>query len=419
MYDLSKLRPTLQGWPRRSAQGAESKPESPLKLPGKTLFPEDDSPGPPRPAPATIKLPTKPPGPAAPAAGKSVPVVGKPQEFVGNAPEVEFAPDGSRELPHFQLQYQPAETRFPRYPLLWMQAATALAALLVGYALGWRHGGSGAGSAGSSNRLDAASLAAPTASEQRDLDAAFAALRSPRHAEAQQMFTVLVQKHPQWGSLHTQIALAALYANDSAAFEKLVNQGVNSGTVAPADGLSLLGQRAMDNKEYEDANHYLGQSVGADPSRAETYYYWGDCLLRWGQPNGAVEKFRAARLRNPNPTVDHVYLSKLWLAEIESGLEAADGSGALIDRALAAEQPGSPALFAAAARAIKAGQFDRAAADLTRARLVCDPATFRVMLQDPYFSEQQWRPEFAAFYPGGPKAQPPPVRPVAPGGLPR
>ena len=421
MSDLPKPQPTLQGWPRRSAQAAASNPaasESPLKLPDRAASPDDEVIEPPRPPSPSIKLPGKPANPAAPsaAAGRRAEIVGKSQEFIGEAPVVELAADGSRELRSFQLQYQGSRRRLRRGPLLWVQAATALTALLVGYGLGGRRAGP---SAGPARGVEVSALGPPTAEEQRELDAAFTALRSPRHAEAQRMFTALAQKRPDWGELRAQIALAALYGNDVATFEKLINQGENTGAIAPADGQLLLGQQFMDAKEFEDANRCLGQAVGADPSRADTYYSWGDCLVRSGRPNEAVEKFRAARLRNFDPMLDHVYLSRLWIAEVASGLEHTDGAAAQIDQALAAERPMSPALFARAARAVTTGRFAEAAEALTQVQVITQPVTFHLMLQDPLFYEEHWRPELAGFYAGGTHGRPPASPAPAPGVPPR
>ncbi len=396
MSNLLKMLPTIQGW-RRAAPGQSTTPDvqaSPLKLPGREVSAGELLFGPALPLPpGPIKLPEKPVDFtmaaddhsrfAEPVAVKTLPLLDDSEQH----PEV------------FQLQYEGSQPRNPRRVFSgWQLAGIVLVALLVGYGLGWRHFGPAAPTASLAARADLGPFAAPTDGEQRELDAAFAALRSPRHAEAGQRFAALVKKHPHWTSLNTQIAIAALYANDPTTFERLINQGENSGAIPPAEGRALLGQYDMDAKEFEEADRCLGEAAGADPGRAETYFVWGECLLRWGKPNEAIEKFRAGRLRNPYPTVDNVYQTKLWLAEVESGLETTDGAAAQIDRVLASGQPTSSAFFAAAARAIKAGQFDQAASHLARARRVSEPATFRMMLQDPYFDEERWRPGIAAIY---------------------
>lgn len=278
-----------------------------------------------------------------------------------------------------------------------IQASLVLAAGLAGYLFGsWHAGPAAPGPA--ANRPKPLLLAAPNDADQQALDAAYAAMRSSQPADACRRFAALAQQHPQWPFLHRDAVLAALYANDGEDVEKIIVQGTSAGALPPAEGKFLLGLMAVQSKQFEDAERYLSESAGADPTRADTYYLWGECLLRWGKPNLAVAKLRAALLRNPYPALDNLYQSKLWLAEIESGFETTDGTAQQIDQALATDQPTSAALLARSARAIKAGQFAEAADALVKAQRVSDPAAFRALLDDPYFSENNWRPEFGPIY---------------------
>ena len=72
--------------------------------------------------------------------------------------------------------------------------------------------------------------------------------------------------------------------------------------------------------------------------------------------------------------------------------------------------PPSQARLAEAARAIKAGRFDEAAEALAKVRKVSDPPMFRVMLLDPYFHAERWRPGFAAIYKEAFESPLPPTR---------
>ena len=275
----------------------------------------------------------------------------------------------------------------------WRQLGVALGTLAIGYGLGRRHAGPAPAVPD-----PPAPIVALTATEQAELDTAFAAFRSARYGEARRLFVALAQKYPRWKTLNNALAITALAAGDNLGFKKLVEEGESSGAIRPAESRLLLSQLFVGTKDYESANQFLAESASADPIRAETYYYWGDCLLRWGKPKEAAEKFRAAQLRNIYPTAETLFQTKFWLAEVESGLETTNGIGEQIDQALAAEHPTSPALFAAAARAIKAGQFAQAADHVAKARQISEPATFRIMLQDPYFYGEHWRPEFRAIF---------------------
>ncbi len=274
-----------------------------------------------------------------------------------------------------------------------MQLGVALGTLLVGYALGERHAGSA-----SAVPEKPAPIVALTAPEQADLDAAFSALRSAHYAEARQRFVVLAQKHPRWETLNDKIALAALESGDNLGFKKIVEEGENRGVIHPAESRFLMSQLCTSAKDYENANRLLGESTSADPVRSDTYYYWGDCLLWWGKPKEAAAKFRAGQLRNIYPTAEALFETKLWLAEVESGLETTDGIGEQIDQVLKSDRPTSSAWFAAAARAVKVRQFALAADYVAKARQTSEPTTFRIVLEDPLFYGEHWRPEFRAIY---------------------
>lgn len=357
-----------------------------LKLPSRLVrnaeeeIPTQETPG--------IKLPTR-PRERAGASGQDADPMGNRGEVSNRESRRQVAPAG------FQFQNDRVRRRARRAQNLgWMQAGIALGTLVVGYALGHRHGPP----VPPPVREKPPAMTAPTAAEQADLDAAFAAMKSARYAEARRLFAALAHTHPQWPTLNHEIALATLSEADVLGFKTFVERGEISGEIAPADSRTLLGQLSISTGQYDDADRFLGEAANADPIRADTYYYWGDCLLRRGKPAEAIEKFRAAQLRNPYPTAETLCEAKLWLAEVASGRETTDGTAARIDKALAADRPSSQARFAEAARAVKAGRFAEAAEALAKARDVSDPPMFRVMLLDSYFNAERWRHEFAPVY---------------------
>ena len=154
----------------------------------------------------------------------------------------------------------------------------------------------------------------------------------------------------------------------------------------------------LTTKEFDLAEASFGTAVALDPSRADFFYFWGECLRRDGKPQEAIDKFRAALLRNQYENSEGLYQLKLWLSEIQADREEATGGGKEIDNALAQARPPYEALFAAAGRAVKARRFADAAGFFARAQAITEPSVFRVILQDPSFLEESTRPELAGFY---------------------
>ena len=118
-------------------------------------------------------------------------------------------------------------------------------------------------------------------------------------------------------------------------------------------------------------------------ARPDFYYFWGECLRDEGKPREAAEKFRSALLRNQYETAEDLYQLKLWLSEIQADQEVTSGTDGKIDAALATTpRPPYSALFADAARKIKANHFDEAAKLFAQAQQLTEPVVFRVITQE-------------------------------------
>ena len=154
----------------------------------------------------------------------------------------------------------------------------------------------------------------------------------------------------------------------------------------------------MTMQAFDKSEAAFGRAIAIDPSRPDVFYFWGECLRREGKPQDAAEKFYQALIRNQYETTEGLYQLKLWLSEIQADQEGAKGSNAKIDADLATSHPSGAALFAAAARHIKAGQFKEAGERVGQAQKVLEPAVFRVVLQDPFFLQENYRPELAPYY---------------------
>ncbi len=229
-----------------------------------------------------------------------------------------------------------------------------------------------------------------------DVDAAFTANKAGQFADARQRFNVLADRYPNWTSMRIEAARATLYEHDFDAAGKILSTIQRSGANVDAEFLS--GLLEMTTQTYDKAEPAFARAVALDPARADIFYFWGECLRREGKPQDAAEKFRQALIRNQYETTEGLYLLKLWLSIIQADQEAAKDVNAKIDADLASGHPSGPALFAAASREIKAARYKEAGAHIGQAQKVMEPAVFRVVLQDPTFLQENFRPELAPFY---------------------
>lgn len=229
-----------------------------------------------------------------------------------------------------------------------------------------------------------------------DVDAAFGANKQGKYADARQRFGNLAEQHPDWVSMRIEAARTTMYEHDFETAERTLNTVVRAG--ANVDAEFLTGLLQMTTQAYDKSETAFGRAVALDPTRADVFYFWGECLRRQGKPQDAAGKFRQALLRNQYETTEGLYQLKLWLSEIQADQEGAKDTNAKIDADLASGHPSGPALFAGAAREIKAGRFKEAGARIGQAQKLMEPAVFRVVLQDPTFLQENYRPEIAPYY---------------------
>ncbi len=199
-----------------------------------------------------------------------------------------------------------------------------------------------------------------------DVDAAFDANKQGQFADARQRFNVLADGHPNWVSMRIEAARATMYEHDFDAAGKILTTVQRAGANVDAEFLS--GLLEMTTQTYDKSEEAFARAIALDPTRADVFYFWGECLRREGKPQEAADKFREALVRNQYETTEGLYQLKLWLSEIQADEEAAKGTNAKIDADLASGHPSGPALFAAAAREIKAGHASRKPACTRRDR---------------------------------------------------
>ena len=283
---------------------------------------------------------------------------------------------------------------------VWPMVTASLLCLTLGVVGGYLLRGQKAGATPAANGTATAAGAGSTLplnpAVLQEIDASFDANKQGRFADARQRFTDLADKHSGWSSMRIEAARAALYGRDFEGAERILS--VMLRTNPNADAEFLMGLLEMTMQAYDKSEAAFGRAVALDPARPDIFYFWGECLRRQGKPQDAADKFHEALIRNQYETTEGLYQLKLWLSEIQADQESSKGSNAKIDADLVSGHPSGPALFAAAARNIKAGQFKEAGERVGQAQKVMEPAVFRVVLQDPVFLQDSFRPELAPFY---------------------
>ena len=236
-----------------------------------------------------------------------------------------------------------------------------------------------------------------TATDESDLNAAYAARRAYKLAEAEQLFTALKQKYPYWAAMEIEIGRTQLYEHKSKeAAVSLKAAAERESTAAQAH--FLLGVLYKAQKSYPEAEWNFAKATALDPTQPSYYYFWGECLREEGKLEAAADKFRSTLLHNEYETDNGLYRLKLWLTEIEADHEGRDGTAAEIDNALAQPHPPVEAFIAAAAREIKANDIRAAVLHLFRAQRRSDPTVFLYMMNDPFFVQARSRPELTKLW---------------------
>jgi Tfp pilus assembly protein PilF len=255
-----------------------------------------------------------------------------------------------------------------------------------------------------------------TEDERTQLDTAFSEGRARHYKESEQIFTSLVQKHPAWSKVPLEIARMDIYQEDYIGAQRILSGLMQGTSDARPDAFFLTGVLNLKAGNFRDAETSFAAATDADPTRSEYFYFWGDCLRQEGKPQEAGIRFRSALQRNQYETAEDLLQLKVWLCDISTDQEKIDGADAAINAALAMPFPRAAALLAAAARSMKADRFAEAAAFIARGRAAMDQIVFNVVLHDPSFFQESWRPELAPFY--KPAGAPQPLAGRAPAAAP-
>ena len=143
-----------------------------------------------------------------------------------------------------------------------------------------------------------------------------------------------------WTSLRSDLACLAAYQRDEAHLQSLMTQGQHDGSLLAADGKGLQAMYMTKPGSFAAADRLFAEAAAADPSRADLFDQWGDCLLRWGKPAEAAGKYHSALLRSNFPVMDDLYEAKGLLARIQAGEDTPGSDFARrLDHALTALAP--------------------------------------------------------------------------------
>ena len=245
-----------------------------------------------------------------------------------------------------------------------------------------------------------------------DLDNAYGALRAGKFADADASLRAAQERRPSppgarlsgavagWPEVEVERARVRFYAGDLQGADRALDTLLRAPGVGPARADALLLRALVQGalRAPSKADELFAAAVAANPVRADTFFFWGNALRTEGKPAESIPKFRAAQLRNQFETMDGLIRLKLWTSQLQVDKEAPEAVAA-IDAALAAPSvPTGYAWMGAAARAIREGRFADAADRFRKARVLLDPVLYRVVLSDPVFAEQSWRPELAEFF---------------------
>lgn len=259
---------------------------------------------------------------------------------------------------------------------------------------------SGAGEATERSAASATAKEAPRALDPEQVEAetsaAFAAMKERRFEDARTRFRALAAQGPRLHPVGLEVARCFLYEGNCLEAQRTLEPYLTDERTA-AEAHFLFGLVKLTERDFELAANYFRRAAAAAPTRADAHYMLAEALRRAGKNSGASPHYRAALARNQVETNELTYRLKLWISEVQDGT-LSESRRAELAAALQKPDVGSEPLIVEAAVRLKAGDFAGAAQRLGEASKLMEPLLFKVMLFDPLFSQEAWRPELAPFY---------------------
>ena len=308
-----------------------------------------------------------------------------------------------------------------RLPLRWRLPLLGLLLLVSGALAGYFLGRAGMTASAATRKngrvIQRVEFPQPlTAEQQAQLDEAYQASKSGHYAEARQIFSSLAIKHPEWPRIAVDVARTAIYQADLIQAHRVLNELMQDDSPARADAFFMSGVMQLRGKEFPEAETAFGAATAVDPTQSNYYYFWGECLRQEGKQTEAGQRFRSALYRNQLETGEDLIQLKVWLCDISTDQDKSNGVDAAIEAELSRPFPRSSALMAMAARLLKTGQFAEAAGVISRGQASMDQVIFQIVMVDPAFTVESWRPELAPFYAAPARAAAPAQAGKAPAG---
>ncbi len=126
-----------------------------------------------------------------------------------------------------------------------------------------------------------------------------------------------------------------------------------------AEGRLLLGTTSLIAQDYPAALAVLAKAVALNPNLPDVFSYYGQALLRTGDPERAMEAFRKALAANPND-----FTANLQLATLLKDDDKADEARACLRRALEARPGDLGARYQLATIDLRTGKVEDARREL-------------------------------------------------------
>lgn len=222
--------------------------------------------------------------------------------------------------------------------------------------------------------------------QQKELNSAFASLRSNRPNEAFETVSALKDAKPPVPALSYIRALAAMQQGDSDLAERCAKESIEK-SERVSDSLALLAVLATQKKSKDSlrdpraqAEELLRQAIIADPANPYPHYELATLLRYQGRREEALAQIQAAQSRL-NPLDSHFVMSVTQsLMQLEATSDA--------DLPSPSDTPTQPdSLLTSSYIAMRRGDFPRAVSLLTQARAILPADVFDYVIYDPAFRQ--------------------------------
>jgi tetratricopeptide (TPR) repeat protein len=172
-----------------------------------------------------------------------------------------------------------------------------------------------------------------------------------------ELLTPLSSQRPDDLAIAYLLGTALVRDNQVARGQVVIDRILRDGDSAEAR--MLLGTTKLNAQDYPAALADLSKAVALNPNLPDVYSFYGQALLRTGDPAGATEAFRKALGANPNDFTANVQLAVLLKDD-----DKADEALACLHRALQVRPGDVGVRYQLASIALREGKLDAARREL-------------------------------------------------------